>query len=203
MADGRGGGWRVVGSEIVIETPYLRLRRDQIELPDGHRVDSYFVRESRGFCVIFALTPDWRVPLVRQYKHGIGQTVLELPAGAIDPEESPATCARRELAEETGYAGDEPEHLASFAFDPTGSDTYFHVFLVRGAQPTQAQCLDPTEQIEVELATLDELRRYVRDGTIRVGTHVAVVYYVLDRLGKLRGGQLSPPLQGDSADAVD
>ncbi len=109
MKDAREAGWRVVQSHIVVDTPHLRLRRDEIELPSGRRVGPYYVRESRGFCIVFALTPDARVVLVHQYKHGIGRYVLELPAGGIDPGELPAACARRELAEETGYVGDPPE----------------------------------------------------------------------------------------------
>jgi len=71
--------WRVTASRYVVDTRHLRLREDTIELPDGTIVEGYFVRESRGFVVIFALTPDNRVVLVRQYKHGIGRVVLELP----------------------------------------------------------------------------------------------------------------------------
>jgi 8-oxo-dGTP pyrophosphatase MutT (NUDIX family) len=179
-------GWRVLESEIVIETPHLRLRRDEIELPDGGRIGSYYVRESRGFSVVFALTPDQRVVLVRQYKHGIGTTVLELPAGGIDPGESPESCARRELQEETGYvAAAELEHVGSFFFDPTGSTTRYHLYVARDARPLARQSLDVTEDITVELAGFDDLRRYVRDGTIDVGVHVASIYVVLDRLGRL------------------
>ena len=181
------GAWNVVDSEIVIETPYLRIRRDEIELPGGKRIRDYYVRESRGFSIVFALTRDERVVLVRQYKHGIGQSLLELPAGAIDPGETPSSCARRELAEETGYAGNppEPQHLGSFVYDPTSSNTRYHLFLCRDCDPSGRQELDPTEQISVELATLDQLRSFVRDGTIEVGAHVASIYYALDRLGKL------------------
>ncbi len=183
----RPGAWRISRSDIIIDTPHLRLRRDAIELPDGSSVEDYYVRESRGFSVVMAVTPDERAVLVRQYKHGIGETVLELPAGAIDPGESPLDCARRELAEETGYVGDppDPQHLGTFINDPTSSNSRFHLFLVRGARPTVAQRLDRTEQIEVQLATFEELRRFVRDGTIAVGSQVASVYYGLDRLGKL------------------
>lgn len=181
-----GERWQVVTSEIVIETPYLRLRRDEIELPDGKRVGSYYVRESRGFSVAFALTPDEHVVLVRQYKHGVAETVLELPAGGIDQDETPEACAARELAEETGYVGEQPfEHLGSFFFDPTGSTTRYHLYLARDVRPLVAQSLDVTENIAIELATFEELRRYVQDGTIQVGVHVASIYYVLDRLGKL------------------
>lgn len=174
-------------SDVVIETPFIRLRRDRIELPGGKLIDDYYVRESRGFTIVFALTPDERVVLVRQYKHGIGTTLLELPAGAIDPGEAPAACARRELAEETGYVADPPElELAgSFVYDPTSSTTRYQVFIGRNARPLVATSFDETEDIAVELATLDQVRAYVRDGTIQVGAHVASIYYVLDRLGKL------------------
>jgi len=125
--------------------------------------------------------------LVRQYKHGAGQQVLELPGGAIDPNETPQACARRELAEETGYVGApvDPELLAGFIYDPTSSTTRYYLYLARDATPLLPQSLDQTEQIEVELATFDDLRRYVRDGTIEVGSHVGSIYYTLDRLGRL------------------
>ena len=106
----------------------MRIRADTVELPDGTIVDDYFVQESRGYSVVFALTTDGDVVLVRQYKHGIGQVILELPAGGIDPGEDPAVCAARELAEETGYVGDPPEAIGSFATNPTGSTARFHLF---------------------------------------------------------------------------
>jgi hypothetical protein len=83
--------------------------------------------------------------------------------------------------------GDPPEaqHAASFITDSTGSSGRFHLFLVRNAGPVLAQELDPAEDITVEEASLPELRRYVRDGTIDTGYSVASIYHILDRLGKL------------------
>jgi len=181
------GGWQILSSEYVIDTPHLRLRRDAIELPGGARVHDYYVRETRGFAVIFATTPDERVVLVRQYKHGIDEIVLELPAGAIDPGETPAECAARELSEETGYVASPGElaFVATFVTDPTNSNGRFHLFHAGGARELARQDLDDTEQIHVELASLGDLRRYVRDGTIAVNSHVAAIYFMLDRLGKL------------------
>ncbi|MBV8152074.1 MAG: NUDIX hydrolase, partial [Candidatus Eremiobacteraeota bacterium] len=80
--------WRVLESVVLIDTPHLRLRRDRVETPRGELVEDYHVRETRGFVVIFAVTPAGEVVLVRQYKHGIGAVVLELPAGAIDAGET-------------------------------------------------------------------------------------------------------------------
>lgn len=187
MSAGRPQSWKVVESEIVIDSPYFRLRCDHIELADGRRVGDYYVRESRGFAVVFAVTPDDRVVLVRQYKHGISEIVLELPAGGIDPGEDAQTCAARELAEETGYVS-APEDLSllrSFILDPTSSTTRYHLYHAKDARALAPLKFDPLEDIEVELATFAELRRYVRDGTIAVGSQVAAIYHALDVLERL------------------
>lgn len=179
-------GWKITSSRYIVRSPHLRLRADSIELPGGLRIEDYYVRESNGFAIIFALTPEENVVLVRQYKHGIGETVLELPAGMVEPGEEPVLCASRELAEETGYVGEppEPEHVASFITDPTASTSRFHLYLVRNARPLLPQQLDCTEHITVETATLAELRRFLREGTIAAGSSVAAAYFMLDRLGK-------------------
>jgi len=174
--------WRTLHSDYVVSTPFLRLRRDRIELPDGTIIEDYYVRESRGFTVIFAMTPDEHVVLVHQYKHGIAAYTLELPAGAIDPDEDPLACAVRELAEETGYLSDEPfEHVRTFITDPTNSDSRFHLYLARNCESRVAQNFDSTEDIRVELVTIPELRTLLRDGKIDVNSHVASIYTVLDR----------------------
>ena len=176
--------WRIVSSEYRIDTKFLRLRVDRVELPSGVVVDEYFVRESRGFCVIFALTQDDDVLLVRQYKHGVSQIVTELPAGMIDDGETPAACAARELAEETGYTGSPPEFVRTFHADPTNATAHFHLFVVRDAAPTRAQQFDVTEDIDVRLAPVDEVRAMALDGRISGASQVAAVLVSLNHIGR-------------------
>jgi 8-oxo-dGTP pyrophosphatase MutT (NUDIX family) len=185
MNEQPGSGWRVLSSSYPIASPFLRLRSDVIELPSGTIIQNYYVRETHGFSVIFALTEDERVVLVRQYKHGAARVVLELPAGAINPGEPALACAQRELAEETGYVGDPPELIGSYLADPTNSNGWFHLYLVRNAAPRVAVSFDPTEDISVEFARPGELRAMVRDGRINVGSQVACVYAALEYLGSL------------------
>ncbi len=174
--------WTIRSSNYRIDEPFLRLRSDSIELPNGAVIDGYLVRESRGFVIVLAVTPERRIVLVRQYKHGIAKVVLELPAGMIDPDEAPGACAIRELAEETGYTGAAPILLRSMFADPTSSDGIFHVFAIENATPTFAQSLDPTESIVIETASVEEFASMVRDGRIGSGSQVASGYVALDYL---------------------
>lgn len=179
-------GWQVTDSSYAIDTPYLRIRRDRIALPDGTIVDDYFVRESRGYVIVFALTADGDVVLVRQYKHGVGKVLLELIAGAIDEGEDPRQTAIRELAEETGYAAESVEYVRSFVTDPTNANTVAHVFVARGSYRAGEQHLDVTENITVELAALERLRDMIRSGEIESMPHVGAIYYMLDILATVR-----------------
>ncbi len=174
--------WRVISSTYPIATPHLRLRSDRVELPTGEIIDDYFVRESRGFCVVFAMTEDERVVLVRQYKHGIGEIIVELPAGGIDADETPEACAHRELAEETGYTVERLEHLRTFPVDPTSANGLFHLFLGRGARLTEEQSLDITEEIDVSTVSLAEIRAMALDGRIAPSSQVAAVLLSLEAL---------------------
>lgn len=183
MNDDKLRPWRILSSEYRIDTKFLRLRVDRVELPSGVVVDDYYVRESRGFCVIFALTTGGDVLLVRQYKHGAAQILTELPAGMIDPGESPAACAARELTEETGYAGSPPQFVRTFLADPTNATAHFHLFVVRDAVPVRAQQLDVTEDIDVLLAPVDEVRAMALDGRIAGTSQVAAILVSLIHLG--------------------
>lgn len=173
--------WRITDSSYVVDTFHLRLRKDCIELPDGQTIEDYYVRESRGFVVVFALTNDGRVVLTRQYKHGIGRELLELPAGAIDPEEEPLQTAQREFLEETGCSG-EMQYVRSFCTDPTNADTLAHLFFAPKVERVAEQNLGVGEDIAIEFVTLDELHSLVRDGTIDSVTHVASIYAMLEKL---------------------
>jgi 8-oxo-dGTP pyrophosphatase MutT (NUDIX family) len=182
MSEGPLRHWTVRSSSYRLDEPFLRVRSDTVELPDGTIIEGYFVRESRGFAIVAALTPDRRIVLIRQYKHGVREIVLEMPAGMIDAEETPEACAIRELAEETGYAGDPPRLLRSLFADPTSSNASFHVFLIENAVQQFAQSLDTTEAIAIETTTIEDLYQAVRDGRIASGSQVAAAYITLDHV---------------------
>jgi ADP-ribose pyrophosphatase len=165
-----------------VESPWYRLRRDACRLPDGTVIDPYYVREHLGFAVVFAVTPDDQVVFARQYKHGFGEFVLELPAGAIEAGEEPIACAKRELEEETGYVSDEFEPVAEYIADPTSSTGKLFLFVARGAVLQGVRSLDPTEDIDTVLVPLGRVIDEVRSGNVCAQSQVAAIYTVLDSL---------------------
>ena len=172
--------WRVTESTYVVQKPYLRLRKDSIELPNGTFIEDYYVREGPGYAVIFALTPQDEVVFVRQFKYGSGKIMLELPAGYIDDGEEPARTAVRELAEETGYVVDRPQFVGSFAADPSSSQARMHLYFARNARKEREQNLDVTEDIEVELYPLAAVRALLIEGKVEAIGQVAAIYTVLE-----------------------
>ena len=174
--------WRRRSSTYIIESPHLRIRSDEVELPNGVVLPNYYVRESTGFAMIFALTPARDVVLVRQYRYGIDEVIIELPAGSIDPGEAPLVCAQRELTEETGYTAARWERLSVVPAEPVRSNSYLHAFLAFDAVQTHPQNLDAAEAIEPFTVSLDALHELLRTDAIGAISCVAVAYTALDRL---------------------
>jgi ADP-ribose pyrophosphatase len=177
--------WHVRNRTYVVESEFLRLRKDEIELPDGKRIPDYFVRESPGFVIVFALTDEDRVVIVHQYRYGIDRVTLELPAGALEDQEDPLSCAQRELIEETGFTSEHWEELMIAPSDPVRSDSVMHAYLARGAKHTHQQDLDEGEDVEWELLPIEEFKRRLLAGAVGAVPSIAVAYAALDRLGRL------------------
>ena len=101
-----------ISSRQVYAGRIVTLRVDQVETPGG-RITSREVVERPDTVSILAIDDRGRVLLVRQFRYAVGQDTLEIPAGTIDPGETPAEAARRELREETGFGCERLEELTS------------------------------------------------------------------------------------------
>lgn len=174
--------WRLRKSSYVVDSPYMRLRMDEIELPNGTIVPNYYVRESSGFVTIFALTEDEQVILVRQYRYGSDSIHLELPAGMLLEGENPRDCALRELAEETGYQVTSCELAAEYLPEPVRSTAHAYVYIASNARKVHQPTPDLTEHLQVELASPAAFRAMLKDGTVDAGASIAAGYRALDHL---------------------
>jgi ADP-ribose pyrophosphatase len=135
----------------------LTLFLDRVRLPDGREATREVLRHP-GAVAVVAQRDDGRVVLVRQFRHAVGQELLELPAGKLGPGEDPLDCARRELEEETGYRAGRWERLGSFLTSPGFTDEIMHLFLARELVPGWHRP-DDDEFLEVVEADPAELLR--------------------------------------------
>jgi 8-oxo-dGTP pyrophosphatase MutT (NUDIX family) len=180
--------WRVRSSSVVVDSPHLRLRKDELELPDGTVLAEYFVRESRGYVMIFPFTTDGRVVLVRQYRYGSDSVTLEFPAGTLDDGEAPEACARRELLEETGFSCSRLEALPELYAEPARSPAINYCFIAHDAQRTHEPRPGIGEVIETEILDLETLWAILRAGSLDSIACASIGYRALERLGYLTAG---------------
>lgn len=158
--------WKILATEYLLHTPHARVRRERVDLGNGTQIEDYYVYEINEWAGVVPVAADGRVVMAEQYRHGLGDFSLEFPAGVLDAGESPLDCARRELAEETGYAGGEWVPLGSFHLGPAKISNRFHLYCVKGCGPAGGQRLDETEALCVRLLTADELRDGIENGRI-------------------------------------
>ncbi|GAC1565123.1 MAG: NUDIX hydrolase [Ktedonobacteraceae bacterium] len=183
--------WQVLSTTQVLDTPYLKVHSERVMLPNGVILPNYYIIDNRGWVGIVPVTDDGHFLINRQYKHGIGEYVLEFPAGGIDEgEDDPLIAANRELMEESGYSA-EPgkiELLTEMIANPTSAVTRIWWYLARDVRKTGEQKLDPAEEIENFLVTPAELLQLIHSGQFSVQGQVAAAYMALEKLGLLKLG---------------
>lgn len=171
--------WKTRRSTLLIDETYLRVQRDEVELPTGRTIDDYHLIRSPDWAGVVAVTPDDQLVLVRQYRHGHGGSSLEIPAGIVEPGEPPLAGARRELLEETGYDSQEITQLFDCRPEPARHAQWAHLSFAKNAQLVAGQALDATEEIEVVLRPKSQLDRVL--GEMVHGVHMLALLYAARR----------------------
>ncbi|MBE9042773.1 NUDIX hydrolase [Oscillatoriales cyanobacterium LEGE 11467] len=175
--------WQLLQSHQVLNHRWCKVRRDEVRLPNGEIVDDFFVNVRPDIALVFAITRDRQVVFVRQYRHGVGEILLELPAGGFDrATEEAEIAASRELTEETGYVAKKLTKLATFYDNPVKDTNQIHLFLARDVELTSEQNLDRTEEIKVVLVPISEINSKIEAGDICVSGTVTALFLGLNFL---------------------
>lgn len=178
--------WKVLESVYLHKEPWLTVRKDKCQMPDGTIIPSFYVNEYPEWVNAFALTKDGRVVMVKQYRHGIGETSIELPGGVAEEGETMEYAVKREMKEETGYEFDQVKSLGKICANPSTTNNFMHMFLATGGEKVAEPQLDHAEDLEVLIMEIDEVKQLVKDNLIHQSLHVNCIFYALNELGELK-----------------
>lgn len=164
---------RTLSSDRRLEGAVIAVRRDVVRLGDGQE-QTYDVVEHVPSAAVIALDDSQRVLLLHQWRHAVGRSFWEAPAGSSDPGEDPQEAARRELAEETGYGGGRWREVSRIHNSPGYTDEEVVVFLAQGVRREQEPEREPAEEgMQLRWVPLDEAVQAVLAGELTVAPTVA------------------------------
>ncbi|GEM_PF-353074 len=164
---GKGGvvSSRCQESNIIHTGRVFALYRDRVRLPNGIETSLDIIRHP-GAAAIVPITDQGNVLLIRQYRYAVKDTIWEIPAGTVEPGESPLVCAQRELGEEIGVAAAKWHKLGEIMPLPAYSDEVIHLYCAKDHTPVQ-QHLDPDEILEIHEFSFNETLEMIKTGVIR------------------------------------
>ncbi len=169
--------WTVVENEPLQDCAVFRVDRVLSRSPRTGDVHSFYCIEADPWVNVVPTTRGGEVVMIRQFRHGANDLTLEIPGGIIDPGESPAEAAARELAEETGYGGGELVPLGVVNPNPAIFRNAVHTFWARDVACVGETAFDGTEETVVELVPLAELDTRLRAGHISHALVVAALHW--------------------------
>ncbi len=166
-------------TEIEFATPWFQVLGKTMR--EGE--PPYYSLKLQDYSAVVALTEEQRILIVRQYRPAVERYTLELPSGLIDPGETPAETASRELLEETGYQAAAVENLGPMLPDTGRLGNRIFTCVATGVRRVEGRL--PEEGIEVLAWPLDELTRATIDGRFDHALHIAVLLVAMLK-GRLR-----------------
>lgn len=157
---------KTLHSEAIFKGKVISLQLDDVLLPNGQRAKREIVKHP-GAVAIIALTKDNKLVVVEQYRKALERSIVEIPAGKLEPGEAPEVTARRELEEETGYGCHELTLLQSFYTSPGFADECIHIFVARDLYVIEERAaMDEDEFVELLEISLQEALQFVKEQKI-------------------------------------
>ncbi|MDO4556069.1 MAG: NUDIX hydrolase, partial [Lachnospiraceae bacterium] len=168
-----------IKKELVYKGSIIDVYKDHVKMPDGKMVEWDFV-DHKGAAAVLPITKDGKVVMVKQYRNALDRITLEIPAGGINPGETPMESAIRELTEETGYISEKVCHLKDMVSAIGFCNETIYIYLAADLKPAK-QHLDEDEFVDVVEYPLEEVMDLILTNQIIDGKTIAAVlhYYIL------------------------
>ena len=179
--------WRTIRSKTVLRDQWINLRADHCVTSAGTEISPYYVMSYPDWVHVVGITESNCLVLIRQYRHAAGDFFLELPGGAVEPDDvSLVQAARREFEEETGFTARRWKLVTSLHPNPATHTNRVHFFLALGAILNHSQRLDVGEQgLQVKLIDIPAVLDGLRSGLIGQATHVSGILLGFSAAGRL------------------
>ncbi|WP_147060412.1 NUDIX hydrolase [Sporosarcina luteola] len=157
---------KTISTDLLFEGKVISLRVEEVELPDGNRAKRELVNHP-GAVAVIPIMDDGKLILVKQYRKALNRSIIEIPAGKIEPGEDIEVTALRELEEETGYGANRFDYLQSFATSPGFANEIIHIFVALGLYKIDKPAAgDEDEFIHMIECTIEEAEQMVLDERI-------------------------------------
>ena len=169
--------WDMVTSEEIESNRVFSVRRDTSVSPITGNEHDFFVIDAPDWINVIALTENDEVVLIEQYRHGNQSVTIEIPGGMIDPGEEPLETAKRELLEETGYAGENWVEIGEVLPNPAIQSNRCFTFLATNCKKIGQTNFDTTEYIITYTRPYSEIPKLVSQGKITHSLVIAAFYW--------------------------
>jgi len=179
---------KTLSAEYISKHRYFTARKDSYETPAGKIVEPYFVVELPVSVCALALTENMEAIMVKQFRYPIGEELIEIPGGFVDPGEQPGQAISRELLEETGYRFSSVHYLGNTCANPGVLNNYTHMYLALGGKKVAKQSLDENEEIEVILTPLTKLKNMLHHSEIKQSMHALCLFHAFAFLQNMNSG---------------
>lgn len=171
-------GYEVHPDRVVLETPVVTVKAGPVVCKRSGKKKDLYLFDFPDWVNVVALTPQKEILLIRQYRYGSKRMELEIPGGMMNADENPIEAGCRELLEETGFAGKNPQLIGRVCPNPAIQRNYCHTVLVEDAVRVAEPNFDDMEDIECLMEPEREVMERIQNGSIEHGLVLnALMFY--------------------------
>lgn len=175
---------KTISTTSIFEGRVIKVQVDQVTLPNG-KISTRELVKHPGAVAIIPITDEGKIVMVEQFRKPLERSIIEIPAGKLEPGEKPERTAIRELEEETGYGAQSFDLIQSFATSPGFADEVIHLFVARNLfEIAQPASLDEDEFIELIEVSIEEAEQLMKEQRIFDAKTILAIMWAKNNLVK-------------------